>query len=310
MTEQVNNAAPAPAPAPAAAEVKVAPVPEGGGIDWDAMNTGVGPGDDDGGHEVIEPEVVVPAQGEPAHAPVPATPTNPEVPPPNPATPAGEGEPAPTETPATPVVPPPPSQLTPEQVEEQKRAYAEWETAELGRLEQHYQFSPEDAAAMQTEPEVVLPKMAARLFLDVQKAALQSVANLMPQMVGQINVAQSRDNQAAEAFFSANPDLKEHGADVMKAAKFFRESNPKATPQEAIQKIGAMVRAAKGLPPLVLQEPAQTGEPAATAAPPATGTRRSVAPPIPPKPAGAGSAPAGKPAQAAPNVWADLLDEE
>lgn len=291
--------APAPAPAPAGGPQGV----EGGGVDWGGLNDGVDPGVDDDGLEddgSQTPASQVPPVGDGQQGqPKVATPENPDPDNPEPqvdpeADPNAELQPDPDQ----------PQPLTPEQQEEAKQRYQEWRTAEEARLEEHYQFSEDEVAALQTEPERVLPKMAAKLFMDVQEAAIRSVVQMLPQVVGQVNQTQSRDAQASQAFVNANPDLgdKKYHADIMAAAKTFRQRNPKATPQEAIKKIGQMVRALHDLPT------PQVGEPAPAPAP--AGNRRPAAPPKPHKPAAAGAAPVRAPAPKTDNVWAGLLDED
>lgn len=292
----------APAPAPAGGPQGV----EGGGVDWEGLNDGVDPGNDDGGHEdgdgqPVEEKVPPQGDGQPAQPPVA---TNPPANPKEPGAP--ETPPEGTQEPELQPDPDAPQPLTPEQQEAARAQYQEWRTAEEARLEQNYQFSEDEVVALQTEPEKVLPKMAAKLFMDVQEAAVRSVVNMLPQIVGRVNQTQSRDAQASQVFVQANPDLadKKYHADIMDAARTFRKRNPKATPQEAITKIGQMVRSLHGLPALTSQG---EGAPAPASAPAA---RRPAAPPTPHKPAAAGASPARAPAPKTDNVWAGLLDDD
>lgn len=295
-----GGAAPAPAPAPAAAGPQGV---EGGGVDWEGLNDGVNPGNDDGEHDDgdgLHVEAGVPPQGEgqPAQPPVATNPpANPDEPGAPEVPPEGDQE---TDLQADPDAPQP---LTPEQQEAARAQYQEWRTAEEARIEANYQFSEDEVVALQTEPEKVLPKMAAKLFMDVQEAAVRSVVQMLPQIVGRVNQTQSRDAQASQVFVAANPDLadKKYHADIMDAARTFRKRNPKATPQEAIKKIGQMVRAMHGLEAPVPGTPAPAPAPAA---------RRPAAPPTPHKPAAAGAAPARAPAPKGDNVWANLLDDD
>lgn len=292
--------------APAPAEPQGAVGVEGGGVDWEGLNDGVEPGNDDGGHDdgdgqhVHTPEV--PPVGEGAGTPVAAQPPA--------ATPDGtETDPEPQPDPnAEPEIQPveAPPELTPEQMEARKQQYQEWRAAEETRLEAQYQFSEDEVAALQTEPERVLPKMAAKLFMDVQEAAVRSIVQVLPQIVGQVNTTQSRDQQASQVFLEANADLADpkFKADIMEQAVAFRKKYPKATPQEAIKGIGRMVRALHGMP-----NPAAEGTPTPAPAPAPAG-RKPAAPPKPHKPAMAGAAPAAKPAAPPVNVWADLAGDD
>lgn len=299
-----GGGAPAPAPAPAAAG---SPGVEGGGVDWEGLNDGVGAGDDDDEHDdgdgpVVQTPVTPQGEGQPAGQPNAAT-----IPSANPEEPGAPETPQePVEEPQLQADPDAPQPLTPEQQEEAKQRYQEWRTAEEARLEANYQFSEDEVVALQTEPEKVLPKMAAKLFIDVQEAAIRSVVQMLPQVVGQVNQTQTRDQQATAAFVGANPDLadKKYHADIMDAAKTFRKRNPKATPQEAIAKIGQMVRAMHGLP-----TPQKDGNAPAPAPAPA-GNRRVASPPTPHKPAAAGAAPVARPSAPPKDVWADLAMDE
>ena len=259
-------------------------------VDWtEELNTGVAPGSDDEG-EVDEPTEADPApEAKPAKAPPEVDPTTGKSATPPEATTAAT--PIPEETPQT-----------PEQIaaQETKMAadYAKWEEGEMARLSTQYAFDDETAARLQTEPELVLPQLAARLHIDVTRRALEAVQRMIPQMVPQVVQSSATEQAAAKMFYDKNPDLKSYHKQVLQAGEMYRKLNPKATPELAAEQIGNIVRTSLGLAAL----PATTA--ASTAAAPAT--KRT-----PHKPAGAGgsgvAAPGSKPAK---NTWTDLLDDD
>lgn len=284
-------------------QTNVEPVAEGGGVDWGEMNDGVDPGHDDGNHEDIhgdvgggEPPAAAPAPAPtPAPAPAPAAkdPTDPNA---EPAEEPGEPQEPSAETPEEAPVP---QELTPEQIEARKQQYEAWRKSEVERLTGEYQFSPEEAAALQTEPETVLPKLAADLTLRVREQVIQEVLSHLPNVIGQVTVSQTRDQKAAEAFFTAHPDLQKYAKDITPAAAEFRRRNPKATPQQVIDGAARMVRAIHNLP-----MPA-AGSPVPTPAPAPAASKRSA----PHKPAATGGRGAA-PKQPEQNVWADLAGDD
>lgn len=205
-------------PGPALQE-EPAPVDDGG--KWASFMDG----DDDTGEEFAEEPVEPPATPEPA--PAPAAPeesapvaAEPQLQPPAPA----------------PVVP----QATPEELAEARKVY---EASVAAR----YTMSEEQALQLQTEPEKVLPQLAARVYVDVMQDVTQQIMGVMPQVIQGYVANTTRETQAQSEFFGAWPELKGHDQQVLTMGAMFRQLNPTATPQEAIAKIGEMTMAALGL---------------------------------------------------------------
>ena len=182
-------------------------------------------GDDDVGEELAEEPVEPPAASEPA--PAPAAPEEPA--------PVAAEPPLQPPAPA-PVVP----QATPEELAAARKVY---ETQIAAR----YAISEEDALLLQTEPEKVLPQMAARIYADVMQDVTQQVMGIMPQVIQGYTQSTARETQAQSEFFGAWPELKGHDQQVLQMGAMFRQLNPNAPPQEAIAKIGEMTMAALGL---------------------------------------------------------------
>lgn len=195
-------------------------------------------------------------------------------------------------TPPTEVIPPPP-QLTPEQMAEQQRQWQEYQAQQVAQLEQYYAMGEEDALALATEPEKVLPKLAARLHMQVMQNVQAQMAQTMPNVLKTVQEATVRESKAKEEFFSAWPELRGSEAQVLQAGMLYRQMNPTASPQEAIEGIGRIVMAATGK-----QRVAGGGTPPAA-------TRQQPAAPFKPA-AGVGGA-QHQPKQK--TAWEDLIDD-
>lgn len=172
--------------------------------------------------------------------------------------------------------------LTPEQVKEIRGKFED-------ALAARYQFSDEETLALQTEPEKVLPKLAAKMYADVLDDVNRMLQQTVPVMLQEYSVVTERETKARGEFFSAWPELAAHEQQVLYMGQMYRNMNPTASPQEAIQRIGEMTMAALGLRRQAAEEP----PPAAPQAPfrPAAAGRVATPPP-----------PAGK--------WDQFLDDD
>lgn len=210
-----------------------------------------------------------------------------------PAPTSPQTEPAPTqetpavlegqETPTAPAIPPAPV-ATPEQLKEYKEKFS-------AALESHYAFDEEQATALQVEPEKVLPKLAARLHMEVLDNVMQHVYSALPNVIQSYTEMSSREMKAQEEFYGAWPELKGHDQQVLQMGQMYRQMNPAATPQEAIQRIGEMTMAALG------KKRAQ-----------AVAEQTPAAPPAPPyRPAAPGRVGAPPPAK---TKWESVFDDD
>jgi hypothetical protein len=196
------------------------------------QESGEAPVDDVWGDLVADIDEYAEPSSEPDEAPaeVPA-----EAPAEDPVPPAPAEPPVVPELPAAPVPPP----ASPEEI---AAAQANFRAA----LEQHYRFSEEDTLALQTEPEKVLPKMAARLHQEVLDMVMQQVQRTVPSMMQNMQRDSVRETQAQNEFFSAWPQLKGQDDKVIQMGRMYRQLNPHASPQEAIQQIGKLTMVALG----------------------------------------------------------------
>lgn len=254
--------------------------------------------DDDAG-QTVEGEFEVDEGGTPAES---ANETPSATPAQEPTAPV-EAQPQPPTPPAEPVAPapqtPPPApapEPPPAQAPQQALDYSSWRTQQIGNLEKHYALDTETAQALLTEPETVLPRLAAQVHLEVTENVLKAVHQMVPGLIQEINRSTVVETQAENAFFDRNPDLK--GVDrakIIQIGAMFRQVNPNADADTAIATIGSMVRTALGI-----------SAPQVSDAPPPP-----VAPPLQPfapaRGGGGGTAPRA-PAQG--NPWADLIGDD
>jgi hypothetical protein len=269
---------------------------DGGSVDWEGLNDGVEAGSDD----FIEDD-------DAGAAPSPSPSATP-APTPSPSatqTTTGKKEdpvvevPGETKVEATPVEPGEPALTAEEQAAAQTKLtedFAKWKQGRMTELTTAYAVSEEDSTRLLTEPEAVLPKIAAQLHMQIMEDTLAAVQRMIPHMVPQVVQGTNREKEARALFFAKNPDLVKHEKEVMTMGKVFRQMNPKAGPEEAAEKIGNLVRSSMGLTPA----------PAAGPAPAPSSNRRT-----PHRPVQTGSgvkAPTG--AKPAEEFWSEMASDD
>ena len=180
---------------------------------------------------------------------------------------------------APPVEEPAPIQRTAEEVEAlRSRAQEE--------LRKGYELSTDEAENMLSEPEKVLPALAAKVHMQVYEQVVQGVIAQLPNMVKGIIKQDQEVRSNEESFYDRWPQLKDHGAQVGQVAALWRQLNPQATTKEAVENIGKHTMIALGYP-VGGQEVAQATPQVETPnAPPAPAPLGSATPPAPPKPQG------------------------
>lgn len=267
MTNQAaaSPAAPAaaePAPAPAATEESNASGPSAS--DVELFNA-----PDEGEEEIV----VKSAAAAPAAPAAPAVPAAaPAAPAAEPAKPAVSAKPADAPAPAAPAEPAKPAAVVAE-TPEQKTAREAQEKVEGEKLFQglvkHYELPDDLAAQLPTEPEKVLPYMAAKVHETVVRAVQQMFAREVPQYIAMTQQMQAADKASKDAFYTAWPALAGHEQAVLKAGQLYRQLNPAATAEEAIKAIGGIVSQSLGIS--VVGAPAASAVPAAPLPTPAGG---------------------------------------
>lgn len=170
-----------------------------------------------------------------------------------------------------------------------------WEAEQRVSLGKMYVLSEKDAEDLQTQPELVLPRLAANLHLEITRSVMTAVQGMMPNMIQNLNQSSLAETQARDAFYGANADLKGHEAQVMQVAQMFRAANPTATRELAIKTIGEMTRMSLGLPPLLSTVPTEAAPQAVASAKPFSPARGGGGAAIP---------------VSTPNMWSDLAKDD
>lgn len=171
----------------------------------------------------------VPQAPAPTPAPAPVT---------QPSTPAGESSPGPS--------------------------YQEWRAGKVTELAADtYSINEEDAAKLLTEPETVLPRLAAQMHMEVMESAMRAMQVMMPQMLQGLQHSQQRETEARTFFVDKNPDLADPRLQpaIFEMGKVYRKLNPTVPAEEAVIAIGNLVRASLGI---VAPQPGAGTPPAAT----------------------------------------------
>lgn len=156
----------------------------------------------------------------------------------------------------------------------------------------HYTLSEDDKLLLQTEPEKVLPKIAANVAVDVFEAASRIILGQIPQMIEQHLVGQRAATEAREAFFKDFPSLNkpEYYPTLRQVTQMYRQMNPQVPYADAIKAIGKHAMLMLGLS-------AEGTSPANTPPPP---------PPRPATPLMPGSAAVRPNAASSGNIFAEL----
>lgn len=226
----------------------------------------------------------------PAVAPAPVAPSSPE--------PGKPAEPAPAPVTPTPVqAPQPPEPATPALTTEQ---LAELHKQARTRLEEAYKLPADIAAQMETEPEVVMPRLMADVHLRVQAQILDQLQQALPHLFNTLSSVQVRENAAKEQFFAEWPGLRPYEQQVLQTGAFFRAANKDADAVTAVERIGQLTAVSLGLDPGTVRKAAGAAPGAPTPTPAPAGAPR--------RPAGSG--PSGAPTPAAQNIFTQFAEEE
>lgn len=279
------------------------------GIDWGDLTAGIEEEiyEDDVSEPVeIAPEPP-PAEDTEVETPVEPEPAQAEAPPPEPETPPVEEAPVAevpqVEAPETPepvVEPPAPPALDPALQQQQMDAYVQ-------QVAQGYQMSDEDQQNLISNPNSVLPNLAAQLEVNVLQKAVATVTEVLREALPTYlhSYMETRDTTSKQqnAFFDKWPELKEHQGRVMELGRVYRQINPSVTAEKFITDVGMQSWMAVGLPTHLL---ASRLSPDETPAP----TTEQVVPAV--APSGFNPAPPSTPAQApsvSSNPFTALTDE-
>lgn len=132
--------------------------------------------------------------------------------------------------------------------------YDEIRTDLRGRIAEQYQLSEEEADLIATDPAKVMPQLMAKAFVDVYEAVFHAVTRQLPTMISSTTNIQHTVKEREQSFYSAHPELQEyitqHPASTQQLAAigaFWRQQNPDASVEQAIEGIGKMAKVMLGI---------------------------------------------------------------
>lgn len=176
----------------------------------------------------------------------------------------------------------------------------------IAEAAKQYELTDEQVGQYLTEPNKVLPQLAARVQETVTRQVLNSVAQMfqqhIPQFVEHQLSMRESVTKAEDIFFSQWQELKPHKDRVMQIASVYRQLNPNVDAKKFMQDVGMQAWMAVGLPVAGLAGKLQA--PAAPAATPAPVAKAPVGL-VPANPNGRAPAVQNQPS----NPWAELAQE-
>lgn len=128
-----------------------------------------------------------------------------------------------------------------------------------------YGMSEDEASEVLVNPQQVLPKLAARVHMEVTQNILGTLAQILPGVVHGVNEATRQQADLTNQFFERWPQLKKDQdyGEVFNLARTFRSQYPQASAKEMIEHVGAMAVVKLGRLPAAA--PAAGGAPAPVA---------------------------------------------
>jgi hypothetical protein len=198
--------------------------------------------------EAVPAAAPVPPLETPAPAQPPSSPAQQEqiVTQPSPVTPPVIPAGTPATTPQSPQTPP---QAPVEQPQTPTQAQvSEMMAQQVSQLEQFYAIPPELVLDLHAEPEKVLPKLSAQIHMRVVTDLLKAFETRLPQVVQQVTANTTLEQKAKSTFYDRWPGLKDYEAQVLELGAMFRRMNPKATAEDTVERVGALVYASLGVP--------------------------------------------------------------
>lgn len=217
----------------------VSDTPDSDEINWD---------EESGGVDTPEEEAPQQKTQQPAPGAEPVKQEQPPAPSPDKGQPPAPDKPqAPPEEEAKPPRQEPKPEETPEQKAGREKLEAEASEKAIKELEEYYKLPDDLASRLATEPETVLPRMAAMVHQAVMRGVQQVVAQTVPQMIMQYQTATKANEESRAAFLGRWPSLKGHEKQVLEIGAMYRQMNPKSTVEDRLEKIGKLACAALGI---------------------------------------------------------------
>jgi hypothetical protein len=137
---------------------------------------------------------------------------------------------------------------TPEQKTAREKAAKDRYDAQMATLTDLYKLGDDEAKQLLLEPEKVLPKLAAKLHMDVMEKIRQELGAAIPAHLEAHTRIQAMNKAAHDMLYGAWPALNkpEYEGLVREVGVMYRKTNAKATPEEAVKAIGRLAYAALG----------------------------------------------------------------
>lgn len=136
----------------------------------------------------------------------------------------------------------------PEDLEEQRKQY-------LASVEKDFAISEEDANLIITQPEKILPRLAANIYDRAMRDTAEMFRNFseqIPNMLQGISQQQRQASEAEQSFLAANPgieaiDKTELEGLISTFAPLVAQQNPNASAEDKLKALGRTIAAAKGI---------------------------------------------------------------
>lgn len=113
-----------------------------------------------------------------------------------------------------------------------------------------YAIDESDARDLAVEPEKVLPKLAARVYVDTVEAVTGVLGAQLPNVVRELMRLERDKERAEDTFYSKFPALKDKKFEksVHSAIKVVRAQNPSASMEEVVTQAGITASLANKIP--------------------------------------------------------------
>lgn len=150
--------------------------------------------------------------------------------------------------------------------------------------EQLFKLSPEDVKALEEDFVGSVPKLQARVFLQIQTAVLGQLAKMVPAMYEHMNARTEAGRSLETEFLEQFPGLKraDHSQLIRTTASALKQIDPKMSKADLFAKTGAIVMQLAGV------VPGATSAQSPVSSPPAAPARTKMDP-FTPAPSGAGA---------------------
>lgn len=190
----------------------------------------------------------------------PATPQVPPVAAPQtPAAPVTPPAAAPAQPPTTPPQPPVAPQQSPQEIQ---AAQAARRQEYVTQVEKGYSFDEKTALEVNANPAAILPKLAAKMHVDMLESAIHGIMMQLPQVVEGYMTQRETTRRNEDEFYKSWPMIDranpEHRSTVNGILSAIVQRNPSISRAEAMKQAGAATLVALGIPYTLPQSAPET----------------------------------------------------